>query len=140
MRRRAPLLRAGHRPAYPPREVEVLDRTGRLPVRRRVPLLFTTVHGNPFTDRTWSGEWVKWRTKAGWPTDPKQAGFHALRHWFATTLIANGVDAKEVQRALRHAQLQTTLSVYVHFWPRQDRKRGIVGDALTAARKKLGTR
>jgi integrase len=74
---------------YPPVEVEMLDRTGPTPVRRRVPLLFTTMHKNPFTDRTWSGEWVKWRTKAGWPGDPKQGGFHALRHFFATTLIVN---------------------------------------------------
>jgi integrase len=125
---------------YPPVEVEMLDRTGPTPIRRRVPLLFTTVHKNPFTDRTWSGEWVKWRSKAGWPDDPKQGGFHALRHFFATTLVVNHVDPKDVQRALRHATLQTTLEIYVHFWPRRERRRSIVGAALQAASEQLARR
>jgi hypothetical protein len=46
---------------YAPAEVEMLDLTGRDPVRRLVPMYFTSVHGNAFTDRTWSGEWVKRR-------------------------------------------------------------------------------
>ena len=117
----------------------MLDLTGRDPVRRSVPLYFTTVHGNPFTDRTWSGEWVKWRTKAGWPADPKEGGLQALRHFYATRLIANHVDAKEVQGLLRHANLKTTLEIYVHFWPRQDRVRGIVGAILQAALTQKGT-
>ncbi|MBM2616867.1 tyrosine-type recombinase/integrase [Actinoplanes sp. LDG1-06] len=121
---------AWHRQQFPPVEVEMLDLTAGRPVRRRVPLLVTTTHGNPFTDRTWSGEWVKWRRLAGWPEDPKHSGFHALRHYFATKLIAERVDPKDVQRALRHATLQLTLEVYVHFWPRAERRRGIVGEAL----------
>jgi integrase len=81
---------------------------------------------------------IKWRRKASWPDDPKQSGFHALRHFFATTLIRSHVDPKEVQRALRHATLQTTLEIYVHFWPRQDRPRGVAGAALREAVKALG--
>ncbi|WP_236717906.1 tyrosine-type recombinase/integrase [Actinoplanes sp. TFC3] len=85
-------------------------------------------HGNPFTDRTRSAEWIKWRRKAGWPED--HSGFHALRHFFATTLFTNPSDPKKVQRALRHATLQITLETYVHFWPRRERRRGVVGKVL----------
>ncbi|MEU8180523.1 tyrosine-type recombinase/integrase [Micromonospora sp. NPDC049047] len=74
---------------------------------RRLPLLFTTTRGNPFTDRTWSNEWVKWRDKAGWPK--KHGRFHALRHLFATTLITNHAEPQNVQRLLRHQTLRITL-------------------------------
>jgi integrase len=130
---------ARHIRAHPPVGVEMLDQTGVVPGRRAVPLLFTTVRGNPFTDRTWSAQWIKWRTKAGWPTDARQSGFHALRDFLATTLITNHVDPKDVQRALRHATLQTTLEIYVHYWPRRERRKGIVGAALEAATQRLGS-
>jgi integrase len=131
---------AQHERDYPPVRVGMLDATSGSPVRRDVPLLFTTTWGNPFTDRTWSAEWVKWRTRAGWPDDPNHSGFHALRHFFATTLITNHAEPKEVQRALRHSTLQITLETYVHFWPRRERRRGVVGSSLRAAdeRRKAG--
>jgi integrase len=122
-----------HRREYPAVEVEMLDLTPGRPIRRRVPLLFTTVHGNPFTDRTWSAEWVKWRRLAGWPEDPNNSGFRALRHFFATTLIRNHVDPKDVQRALRHSTLQITLETYVHWWPRAERRKSILGEVLKTA-------
>ncbi|MET8353469.1 site-specific integrase [Micromonospora sp. NPDC005206] len=116
---------------FPPVEVEMVDITSGDPVRRSVPLLFTTTRGNPFTDRTWSNEWVKWRDKAGWPK--KQGGFHALRHFFATTLITNHAEPQDVQRLLRHQTLRITLETYVHWWPRRERRRGVIGDVLRAA-------
>ncbi len=128
---------ARHVRAHPPVGVEMLDQTGVVPVHRTVPLLFTTARGNPFTDRTWSAEWIKWRTRAGWPDDARRSGFHALRHFFATTLITNHVDPKDVQRALRHATLQKTLEIYVHYWPRRERRKGIAGAVLEAAADRL---
>jgi integrase len=107
------------------------DHTGSDPIKRLAPLMFTTVHGNPFTDRTWSREWIGWRDKAGWPKE--HGGFHALRHFFATTLITNNAEPKDIQRLLRHKSLQLTLETYVHWWPRRERRRGIVGALLQAA-------
>jgi integrase len=122
---------ADHVAAFPPVNIELVDTTGADPITRVAPLLFTTTRGNPFTDRTWSNEWVKWRDQAGWPKE--HGGFHALRHFFATTLITNNVEPKEVQRALRHSSLQTTLETYVHWWPRRERQRGVVGALLQSA-------
>jgi integrase len=116
---------------YPPTEIVMLDTTGAEPAKRAVPLLFTTTRGNPFTDRTWSNEWIKWRDQAGWPKE--HGGFHALRHFFATTLISNNAEPKDVQRALRHKTLQITLETYVHWWPRRERRRGIIGQVLADA-------
>ncbi len=49
---------------------------------------------------------------------------HNLRHFFASGLIASGLDVVAVQRALGHAKASTTLSVYSHLWPTaEDRTR-----------------
>src|SRR5437879_6382183 len=46
--------------------------------------------------------------------------FHDLRHYFASLLIADGLDVKTVQARLRHASAKTTLDVYGHLWPDRD--------------------
>lgn len=39
---------------------------------------------------------------------------HMLRHTFATELHQNGVDIAVIQKLLGHAQVQTTIQIYVH--------------------------
>lgn len=46
--------------------------------------------------------------------------FHDLRHYFASLLIASGLDVKTVQARLRHASAKTTLDIYGHLWPDTD--------------------
>jgi integrase len=48
-------------------------------------------------------------------------------------LITNHVEPQEVQRLLRHKTLRITLETYVHWWPKRDRRRGVVGGVLSAA-------
>jgi integrase len=50
------------------------------------------------------------------------AGFriHDLRHYYASLLIAAGLDIKTVQARLRHASAKTTLDTYGHLWPDKD--------------------
>lgn len=55
---------------------------------------------------------------------------HALRHYCATTMLSNGADPQDVQRMLRHASMNVTLSVYVHWLPRANRATSIVGTVL----------
>lgn len=40
--------------------------------------------------------------------------FHALRHTFATRCVESGFDAKALSEILGHANVNTTLSVYIH--------------------------
>jgi integrase len=46
--------------------------------------------------------------------------FRDLRHYFASLLIASGLDVKTVQARLRHASAKTTLDIYGHLWPDTD--------------------
>ena len=76
------------------------------------------------------------RETAGLPTDFR---FHDLRHYFASLLIASGLDVKVVQARLRHASAKTTLDTYGHLWPdRDDTSRAAVAavysDRLQAAK------
>lgn len=54
--------------------------------------------------------------------------FHALRHTFATTLIAAKVDVKTVSALLGHSDISTTMNTYVH--PSEDAKRSAVSYAF----------
>lgn len=42
---------------------------------------------------------------------------HSLRHYYASGLIAAGVDVRSVQGALGHASASVTLDTYSHLWP-----------------------
>jgi integrase len=49
---------------------------------------------------------------------------HALRHFYASGLIAAGCDVVTVQRAMGHGSAATTLRTYAHLWPSaEDRTR-----------------
>jgi integrase len=48
---------------------------------------------------------------------PEGFRFHDLRHYFASLLIAQGLDVKVVQKCLRHSSAKTTLDTYGHMWP-----------------------
>ncbi|TDB93882.1 site-specific integrase [Micromonospora fluostatini] len=113
-----------------PVEFELPDITTGERLTRSVAVLFTSSRGRLLTDTYWSELWADWREAAGWP---KAGTFHSLRHFFATTLMSNGVEPQEVQKALRHANLRITLETYVHWLPKRDRPRGLVGDLLRQA-------
>ena len=47
--------------------------------------------------------------------------FHALRHTFATRCVEAGFDIKSLAEILGHANVTTTLGIYVH--PTMEQKR-----------------
>jgi integrase len=51
---------------------------------------------------------------------PEGFRFHDLRHFYASLLIASGLDVKVVQARLRHASAKTTLDTDGHLWPDSD--------------------
>lgn len=44
----------------------------------------------------------------------RTVNFHILRHTFATRCVDLGLDAKSLSQALGHADVRTTLNIYVH--------------------------
>lgn len=77
------------------------------------PWLFVTLRGGQ-VDRHYAWEMVsRYARKAGieQPVSP-----HVLRHTFATELLREGADIREVQELLRHADVRTTM-LYTHVAP-----------------------
>lgn len=71
---------------------------------------------------------------------PEAFRFHDLRHYFASLLIAAGLDVKVVQTRLRHGSATTTLNTYGHLWPDADESaRAAVGVVLAARADSLRT-
>ncbi|MCD4850091.1 site-specific integrase [Arthrobacter sp. AK01] len=63
---------------------------------------------------------------------PEGFRFHDLRHYFASLLIAQGLDVKVVQKSLRHSSAKTTLDTYGHMWPdKEESARAAVASVLT---------
>ena len=48
---------------------------------------------------------------------PRVCAFHALRHFYASGLIAAGADAKQLTEALGHSSIDVTIDVYGHLLP-----------------------
>jgi integrase len=48
---------------------------------------------------------------------PEDIGFHELRHYYASLLIAHGESVKVVQARLGHKSALETLDTYGHLWP-----------------------
>ena len=44
----------------------------------------------------------------------KHVRFHDLRHTFATTALANGMDVKTLSAMIGHISAETTLNIYTH--------------------------
>jgi integrase len=75
-------------------------------------LVFTTRRGSPMT-RARLGE--AWRRAAeGLDLPPAARGWHSLRHTYASSAIAGGVDVVSVAAAIGHSDPSMTLSVYSH--------------------------
>lgn len=66
---------------------------------------------------------------------PEGFRFHDLRHYFASLLIAAGLDVKVVQMRLRHASAKTTLDVYGHIWPDKDESARAAVEAVLKDRR-----
>jgi len=62
---------------------------------------------------------------------PVGTALHALRHYFASVLIASGLSVKVVSDLLGHKNAAETLNTYAHLWPTDDdRARDALDDVL----------
>lgn len=83
----------------------------RLGVPSSAPL-FCTLHGGPVSVRYVEQMVARMKKRAGIPPGTTCTP-HVLRHTFATELLDEGFTIREVQDALRHADLSST-QVYTH--------------------------
>ena len=73
--------------------------------------VFTWEDGRSYDPSTMSDKFKKALTKFGRP----ELSLHKLRHTCASLLIDKGWDPKRVQYWMGHADIQTTLNIYVHY-------------------------
>jgi integrase len=126
------LLLSAHIAAHSPVAVALPWRSlDASPVTAR--LLFTTVEGRaitrtPFTQRHWHPA-----LRAAAIAVERQNGFHALRHYFASALLYDGVDIRALAVYLGHHDPAFTLRVYAHLVPdAADRMRAVIDGAARA--------
>lgn len=108
--------------------VELSEHIARFPVTDEVGFLFRSSSGDPIRRNRWGATWARAVADAGLA---KGTRFHALRHTYASALIAAGLSVKVIQARLGHATAQETLDTYGHLWPDdEDRTRVAIGQFL----------
>ena len=60
----------------------------------------------------------------------KTIRIHDFRHTHATLLINEGINIQEIARRLGHSDIQTTLKVYAHLYPREEERAIKVLDSI----------
>ncbi|HEV2347402.1 MAG TPA: site-specific integrase [Actinocrinis sp.] len=136
---------AEHIVKFPPRNIEIWDRTNpHKPVLRKARFLFTNHAGRPILRGRWPDIWAatvrKANTLLAGQADreravplvvPDWATLHDIRHFYASVLIDAGESVKTVQRRLGHSKPSITLDVYSHLWPEaEDTSRAAVEAAF----------
>lgn len=129
------LALAEHIRVYPPRAVSLPWRTldGK---PRTSALLFTGVRGGVVSRSALNTKvWQPARRAGGIPdSDAEGGGMHQLRHYYASALLAGGVDIRALSEYLGHHDPAFTLRIYAHLMPgSEERVRRAIEDALNAA-------
>lgn len=110
----------------------------RMPAKFGSETIVTTEWGRPTAPYTYEARFREARaTVEGLPEGFR---YHDLRHYYASLLIASGLDVKVVQRCLRHASAKTTLDTYGHMFPdKEESARAAVTEVLAARADSLRT-
>jgi integrase len=116
---------AQHLADHPAEKREVTWVDGRKEVVR---LVFTSSRSNPLRRSTFNPAWQR---AAGASGLVKGVGFHALRHTYASLLIARNVSPKVIQTRMGHASITETMDTYGHLYPESEEvTRAAIDDAL----------
>ncbi|GAA0835610.1 tyrosine-type recombinase/integrase [Streptosporangium amethystogenes subsp. fukuiense] len=117
---------AQHLADYPAEDREVTWADGRKEVVR---LIFTSSRGNSLRRNTFNPAWQRATHASGLA---EGTGFHALRHTYASLLIARNVSPKVIQARMGHASITETMDTYGHLYPESEEvTRAAIDDALS---------
>ena len=72
--------------------------------------VFPNSNGGVYSASALTALWASLDRRVGYHTHP-----HQLRHTYATKLFESGLDIKQVQYVMGHADPETTLNVYTHY-------------------------
>lgn len=100
-----------------------------------VDVFFRSTRGGLWRRQTFNE--VVWKpalTRAGLP----DVGFHALRHSYASHLIAAGLHPRVIQARMGHASIVETMGTYGHLFPDGDDATRVALDSLFEAPEKRG--
>ena len=78
-------------------------------------LIWRTKDDKPLPQRVAGDSWGRMRKKVGGL--PARGGWHVLRHYNASVLIAAGLSVRAVADRLGHEDPAITLRTYSHLWP-----------------------
>jgi hypothetical protein len=70
--------------------------------------------------------------KLGYPNGEPKYNVHALRHFYASIMIATGTEPKRLQQLLGHASLTPTMDTYGHLFPAGQAERDRANKAFAA--------
>jgi integrase len=79
--------------------------------------VFSHLDGSPFLPNTITHVWLKLSRRCGL----KGFRLHDIRHSHASILLKDGVNIKVIQERLGHANISTTLNIYAHVMPGQQK-------------------
>jgi integrase len=97
-------------------------------------LLFTSGRDNALTRSTFNSKSWHAAIEGIGMVQSRSTGFHALRHFYASTLLDAGESIKALATYLGHANPAFTLRVYTHFMKSsEERTREAIDAAFRAA-------
>ncbi|MBA2952190.1 tyrosine-type recombinase/integrase [Nocardioides sp. MAH-18] len=82
-------------------------------------LIFSSRVGGPIERSAAGGVWQRVAADLGLPA---RSGWHDLRHFHASLLIADGRSVRAVADRLGHADVAETLRTYAHLWPNDEER------------------
>ncbi len=100
-----------------------------------MPLLFTTtrrgaINRHTFDDKSWRPA-----VRAAGITPTRATGMHALRHFYASSLLDAGESIKALALYLGHAEPGFTLRVYTHLMPASEERTRQAIDEIFVVKK-----
>ncbi|WP_327041609.1 tyrosine-type recombinase/integrase [Micromonospora ureilytica] len=95
-----------------------------------VPLLFTTTRRGAINRRTFDNKSWRPAVVAAGIAPTRATGMHALRHFYASSLLDAGERIKALASYLGHADPGFTLRVYTHLMPASEERTRQATDRL----------